>query len=81
MIFLVIYDRRGGQLIDFKTYEDDQVVRANADRLHSEIENATNGDIEIVILRSDSEEQVRRTHARYFQTLKELENGFRARPA
>jgi hypothetical protein len=81
VIFLVIYDRLGGDLITFEKYEDDQIAQANSDRLQAEIENATNGDVEIVILRSDSEEQVRRTHARYFETLAELESGFRARPA
>ncbi len=73
MIFLIVYDRPQGSELRFQEYADDKLAQANSDRLAAEIEYAERPEVEIVILRSESAEELRKTHARYFKTLQELE--------
>ena len=68
--FLLIYDRLAGQLV--RKTEFAQAVEALNARFAAEQEFAGRVDIEIVSLTADSEEDLRRTHARYFLTLDEL---------
>ncbi|MBC5801000.1 MAG: hypothetical protein GIX03_11630 [Candidatus Eremiobacteraeota bacterium] len=73
MIFLIQYDRGSGMLIENQQYPDSLLDEANADRLKAEIEHADNSEMEIVILRSASLDELKRTHARYFKSLTELQ--------
>ena len=70
MIFLIDYDRRLGRIRSFRTFDDQDRLRAEEIRLDLEILNRL--DSEVVILEADSETTVRKTHARYFETAAEL---------
>lgn len=70
MIFLIDYDRRSGTIRQFKSYSDDD--RHSAEQLRLELELQARTDAEIVILEADDEQTVRKTHARYFNTVAEL---------
>lgn len=73
MIFLVHYDRRKATLVDFLTYADAQRQEAERARLDRELAQLRQpGEFEIILLEADSEQAVRHTHRRYFETLEEL---------
>ena len=74
MIFLLVYDRQQGLLVKQSVYQDDELAKANADRLGAEIDCAEARNVEIVILRSDSLAELKRTHARYFKSVTELQS-------
>ncbi len=67
--FLIIYDRAAGRLLRQERFDraaDALTARFQAEHAYSD-EN-----IEIVALSAESEDDLRRTHARYFLTLDEL---------
>lgn len=68
--FLLVYDRDAGQLLRLECYA------AGSDAIEARFvaESEFNGDpnIEIVTLAAASEEDLRRTHGRYFLGLSEL---------
>lgn len=73
MIFLVHYDRRKATLVDFLTYADEQRQEAERARLDRELAQLREpGEFEIILLEADSEQAVRHTHRRYFETLEQL---------
>jgi hypothetical protein len=73
MIFLVHYDRKKATLVDFLTYADEQRQEAERARLDRELAQLRQpGEFEIILLEADSEQAVRHTHRRYFETLEEL---------
>ena len=68
--YLVIYDRRKGQIIRHRsqpTPEQALVARFDAER-----EFRGQPDIEIVVLGAESWDSLRRTHSRYFKDVQEL---------
>jgi hypothetical protein len=68
--FLLVYDRRRGALLETRPFDDRDAAfhaRFEAERAHR-----TNPTIEVVVLSADSEEALRRTHARYFETVSEM---------
>lgn len=68
--FVLIYDRRAGQLVRQEEHVSSQdAMRA---RFKAEVEFEDQPDIEVVALDAASEEELRRTHGRYFLTLAEL---------
>jgi hypothetical protein len=68
--FLLVYSRSSGELIRQRTFDDDAAaLRA---RFAAEDEFKERPDIEIVAFSAASEEDLRRTHARYFLRLEEL---------
>jgi len=73
MWFLIEYDRDQGELVTFKTFEDNKsLVAANA-RLELELGlNRTGVKHEVVLLEAENEAALRRTHRRYFESLAEL---------
>ncbi|MDP9025388.1 MAG: hypothetical protein M3N13_08450 [Candidatus Eremiobacteraeota bacterium] len=79
MIFLLVYSRRSRELRCFKQYPDSEFERAEYDRLQAELDAATEGDIESLLLRATDEAAVRSSHARYFENasslLRDLRNG------
>ncbi len=72
MTFLITYDRSSGCLVDEHQFADVDIEAANDARLEAEIAHAGAAAMEVVILRADSREELQKTHARYFKTLKEL---------
>lgn len=70
MIFLVDYDRRSGFLRLFKPFADNE--RHQAEQLRLELEIIGRVDAEVVLLESEDEETVRKTHARYFESATDL---------
>lgn len=70
-IFLVVYNRIRGELVEIEEY--DSYERALEDRLRLEIEQRHRlQEQEIVLLEAASLETLHRTHARYFKSARQL---------
>lgn len=68
--FLLVFDRAQGRLLREDTFEDSHaalVERFRAERLHR-----GGTDIEVVVLSAESKQALRRTHARYFETVSSM---------
>lgn len=70
MTFLLVYDRDAGRLLEMKRFQDRRL--AMRERFHAEARFVGRREIEIVALTADSEDELRRTHGRYFLGLAEL---------
>lgn len=70
MIFLIQYDRPAGRIVRFDVYEDTDRSSAEDVRLEIELTLNRNGvDHEVVLLQAASEDAVRQTHRRYFESV------------
>jgi low affinity Fe/Cu permease len=70
MIFLIEYDRRNAKLLYLQRYRDDERLAAQNARIEREvISNQRQTGSEIVLLEAESEETIRKTHARYFERI------------
>ena len=73
MLFLIEYDRRRGELVSLETYPDSQRDRIEGARLAMELKLHNNAvEREVVLLEAPSEEALRKTHRRYFESLNTL---------
>jgi hypothetical protein len=73
MLFLINYDRESGSLIEMTQYADSCLEEAEQARLSLEIRHFDSGVArEIVLLEAASEQDLRRTHRRYFEALEQL---------
>jgi hypothetical protein len=72
VIFLLQYDRAKGQLVGLRRFDDEDRAAAETTRFALELANARSETFEVVLLEAISEEALRRTHRRYFETLQEL---------
>ena len=73
MIFLIEYSRREGGIVTFRKFEDAQLQEAADTRLEIELDINRKGiDHEVVLFDAESEEALRRTHRRYFETLRQM---------
>jgi len=74
MIFLIEYSRRQGRIIMFKSFDDQDREKAANVRLEMELELNRRGtsDPEVVLLEATSEEDLRKTHRRYFETAAQI---------
>ena len=73
MLFLIEYDRSSGRIVSFRSFNDLEGEVAEDSRLQLELElNRLGTEREVVLLEAASEEALRRTHRRYFETLAEL---------
>ena len=73
MIFLIQYNRKGGQLICFERFSDAERKKAYDAKFDLELRlNQQGNRDEVVILEAADEAAVRRTHRRYFETLEQL---------
>jgi hypothetical protein len=73
VIFLIEYDRARGEIVKLEAFPDSERWTAEEARLKLEIGlNRDEVDREVVILEAESEEALRRTHRRYFESLTEL---------
>lgn len=76
MFFLIEYNRPQGKIITFKRFKDVERSVAEKSRLELELDLNRSGVVhEVVLLVAASEETVRRTHRRYFETLRQLATG------
>ncbi len=69
--FLIVYNRDTGD-VAIDRYEDDAREAAQERRFALENEHRLEPHIEVVLLGARSEDVLRRTHARYFKTVREL---------
>jgi hypothetical protein len=69
--FLLVYDRKAGQLRELVEFDDDDRETALAERFARERDSEGRQDLEIVLLGAPSEESLRRTHSRYFKSARE----------
>lgn len=73
MLFLIEYDRNSGQIITFETFKDAERQKAEDARLEMELGLSRRGiEREVVLLDAATEDDLRRTHRRYFEDLAEL---------
>lgn len=73
MIYLIEFERRASRLHTFQRFEDAERRRAATARLALEIRlNRAGIEPEVVLLEASDERALRRTHSRYFSTLREL---------
>ena len=70
--FLLVYNKREGKLLSSEEFPDDSGQAALAMRFELERDNASNLDIEIVVLEGPSLEALEQTHGRYFKDLRQL---------
>ena len=73
MIFLIEYNRSEGRIVTFRNFENAQQREAQDMRLEIELDLNRKGiDHEVVLFDAESEEALRRTHRRYFETLRQM---------
>ncbi|MEQ1913053.1 MAG: hypothetical protein ABMA15_29840 [Vicinamibacterales bacterium] len=73
MIFLIRYNARQGLLVRIDSFEDADRQRAEDARLDLELDlNRLGIADEVVLLEAAHEDALRKTHARYFETLPEM---------
>jgi hypothetical protein len=70
--FLVVYDQHAGELLELTRYEAAERDDALSARFAREVVERDRSYIEVVLLGAASEDALRRTHARYFQTAAEI---------
>ena len=70
--FVVVYDRSTGMLVSIEQFDKDRIENARTVRASLEIARRSEPEIEVVLLGADSEETLRRTHSRYFESPSEL---------
>lgn len=71
--FVIVYSRAQGKiLLGPETFADSERKAALQRRFQLEACWRDDPDIEVVVLGSESEAQIRRTHGRYFHTVAEL---------
>jgi len=67
MIFLIEYEASRGRLISMRRFADAERGEAADARLQLELELGRHGIVrEVVVLEAASEDDIRRTHGRYF---------------
>ena len=73
VLFLIEYDRNRGRLVALTTFEDGARDAADDARLDLELRLSRRGlQREVVLLEAATEDDLRRTHRRYFEGLNEL---------
>ena len=73
MIFLIVYDRSSGRLERFQPFGDSDRRTADDARLEIELDLMRRRlSREVVLLEASTEDQLRRSHRRYFETAAQL---------
>lgn len=65
-LFLIVFDRIRGQLVEIREYGPTDRERALADRFERELDERHQPQIEVVLLAAESLDALRQTHSRYF---------------
>ena len=73
MVFLIGYDRKRSKLVSFCEFDESSRTEVEILRLNLKIElNRKMIEHEIVVLVAASKAALRKTHARYFESLRQL---------
>ena len=73
MLFLIDYDRANGRLVETRAFQDTEATAAQLARFDLELALQGKGGFrEVVLLEAASEKDLRRTHARYFDDIRQL---------
>jgi hypothetical protein len=73
MIFLIHYNRSAGEIVELKQFEKSQRIQAEDARLKMELDLIGKEDgNEVCLLEASSIEALKRTHRRYFESLRTL---------
>jgi hypothetical protein len=76
MLFLIEYDRPRGSIVQLREFDDASRAVAEDARLKLELDLKRQGvEHEVVLLDAPSEEALRHTHSRYFESVVELVRG------
>ena len=70
--FLLIYDQRRGVLEALEEFPEAAADAALARRFELERDHREESGVEVVLLGAPSQDALRKTHARYFKTVREL---------
>jgi hypothetical protein len=69
--FLVVFNRNSGHTLEVRSVSSSAGAATRA-RLEAEDSYRADKNVEVVVLSSSSEANLRRTHARYFENVSEL---------
>lgn len=73
MLFLIEYDRRRGLICSLRHWGDTDRLEASRARLELELKLRSAGtEHEVVVLEAATEEALRKTHRRYFESVADL---------
>jgi hypothetical protein len=73
MLFLIEYDRPSGKIVNLQTFDSAERNAVQDTLFEKELDLHRRGiKREVVLLEAGSEESLRRTHRRYFESLSEL---------
>ncbi len=72
MQFIVAYDRPKMTLVAFKSFPDSACEEALQCKVQLEHDYANSSEVEVAYFESASEQMLRLTHSRYFDTLAKL---------
>lgn len=70
--FLIVYDTAAGEILELKRFGELQRALALSKRFSRELAEREKRNIEVVLLSAESEDELRRTHSRYFESSAEL---------
>jgi len=70
--FLIVYDTAAGEILELKRFGELQRALALSQRFARELAERDRRNIEVVLLSAESEDELRRTHSRYFESSAEL---------
>jgi len=70
--FLIVYDTAAGEILELKRFGVLQRALALSKRFARELAERDRRNIEVVLLSAESEDELRRTHSRYFESSAEL---------
>jgi hypothetical protein len=70
--FLIVYDTAAGEILELKRFGALQRALALSKRFAREFAERDRRNIEVVLLSAESEDELRRTHSRYFESSAEL---------
>jgi len=70
--FLIVYDTAAGEILELKRFGVLQRALALSQRFARELAERDRRNIEVVLLSAESEDELRRTHSRYFESSAEL---------
>jgi hypothetical protein len=73
MIFLIEYNQGEGRIVTIRNFDDSQLREAEDSRLEIELALNRNGiNHEVVLMDAACEVDLRRTHRRYFEDLRQI---------
>ncbi len=73
MIYLIQYNRDSGELVQFETFPSKSKHSAEEERLRVELQLLSRHvSHEVVLLEAKNEEELRKTHRRYFEGLDQM---------